>query len=215
MNKIIVDAMGDTCPIPVVKTKNAIKELKESGTVEVFVDNEIAVQNLTKMAQVTGYPVSASKLEDNKYSVLMEVSVETDEATEKTGEKTDDEAQAVTCRPDIRGNNRVIVISSNQMGAGSEELGKTLLKGFLYAVTQQDELPRTILFYNSGVYMTCEESPALDDLKSLEAQGVTIMSCGTCLNYYGVTEKLKVGSVTNMYDIVETMEKADLLIKPC
>ena len=211
MSKLIVDAMGDTCPIPVVKTKNAIKELKESGTVEVLVDNEIAVQNLTKMAQVTGYPVSASKLEDNKYSVVMEVSL----AAGETDEKTDDEEQEVACTPDMRKNNRVIVISSNQMGAGSEELGKTLLKGFLYAVTQQDELPRTILFYNSGVYMTCEESPSLDDLKSLEAQGVTIMSCGTCLNYYGMTEKLKVGSVTNMYDIVETMEKADLLIKPC
>ena len=109
----------------------------------------------------------------------------------------------------------MIVISANQMGVGSEELGKTLLKGFLYAVTQQEELPGTMLFYNSGVYLTCEESPALDDLKSLEAQGVNIMSCGTCLNYYGLTEKLKVGSVTNMYDIVETMEKADLLIKPC
>lgn len=219
MSKIIVDAMGDTCPIPVVKTKNAIKEMKESGTVEVLVDNEIAVQNLTKMAQVTGYPVSASKLEDNKYSVLMEVSVAADEASEKTGEKADTKAgntdQEVVCIPDMRKNNRVIVISSNQMGAGSEELGKTLLKGFLYAVTQQDELPNTILFYNSGVYMTCEESPSLEDLKSLEAQGVTIMSCGTCLNYYGMTEKLKVGSVTNMYDIVETMEKADLLIKPC
>ena len=121
----------------------------------------------------------------------------------------------MTCTPDARKGNKVIVISANQMGSGSEELGKTLLKGFIYAVTQQDELPKTMLFYNSGVYMTCEDSPSLEDLKSLEAQGVNIMSCGTCLNYYGLSEQLKVGSVTNMYDIVETMEKADLIIKPC
>ena len=69
--------------------------------------------------------------------------------------------------------------------------------------------------YNSGVYMTCEASPAIEDLKSLEAQGVEILSCGTCLNYYGLTDQLKVGNVTNMYVIVETMEQADLLIKPC
>ena len=100
------------------------------------------------------------------------------------------------------------------MGAGSEELGKTLLKAFIYAVTQQDELPKTMLFYNSGVYMTCEDSPAIEDLKTLEVQGVEILSCGTCLNYYGLTEQLKVGTVTNMYVIVETMEQADLLIRP-
>lgn len=211
MSRIVVDAIGDACPLPIVKTKNVIKEMKSSGTIEVLVDNEIAVQNLTKMAKVTGYPVSSKKLEENKYLVSMDVIISDEgQQEEKAGSET-----PVTCIPDVRKGNKVIVISSDQMGRGSEELGKTLLKGFLYAVTQQDELPKTMLFYNSGVYMTCEDSPSLEDLKSLEAQGVTIMSCGTCLNYYGMTEKLKVGSVTNMYDIVETMEKADSLIKPC
>ncbi len=211
MSKIIVDAMGDTCPIPIVKTKNAIREMKESGTVEVFVDNEIAVQNLTKMAQITGYPVTSEKLEEHKYVVSMEVSL----GENSKEEVKDNEAEGLVCKPDMRRSNRVVVISSNQMGAGSEELGKTLLKAFLYAVTQQEELPGTLLFYNSGVYMTCEESPSLEDLKSLEAQGVRILSCGTCLNYYELTEKLMVGNVTNMYDIVEAMEKADSIIKPC
>ena len=128
---------------------------------------------------------------------------------------TDQAEEPAVCTPDARKGKKVIVISANQMGSGSEELGKTLLKGFIYAVTQQDELPKTMLFYNSGVYMTCEDSPSLEDLKSLEAQGVNIMSCGTCLNYYGLSEQLKVGSVTNMYDIVEAMEKADSIIKPC
>lgn len=211
MSRIVVDAIGDVCPLPVVKTKNVIKEMKSSATIEILVDNEIAVQNLTKMAKITGYPVSSKKLEENKYLVTMDVIIK--EKGQK--EKVEKAEKPAVCIPDARRGNKVIVISANQMGVGSEELGKTLLKGFLYAVTQQEELPGTMLFYNSGVYLTCEESPALDDLKSLEAQGVNIMSCGTCLNYYGLTEKLKVGSVTNMYDIVETMEKADLLIKPC
>ena len=212
MSRIVVDAIGDACPLPIVKTKNVIKEMKSSATIEVLVDNEIAVQNLTKMAKITGHPVSSKKLEENKYLVTMEVTV-AGEAQEPA--QAPAEAEAVTCTPDARKGNKVIVISANQMGSGSEELGKTLLKGFIYAVTQQDELPKTMLFYNSGVYMTCEDSPSLEDLKSLEAQGVNIMSCGTCLNYYGLSEQLMVGSVTNMYDIVETMEKADLLIKPC
>ena len=211
MSRIVVDAIGDVCPLPVVKTKNVIKEMKSSATIEILVDNEIAVQNLTKMAKITGYPVSSKKLEENKYLVTMDVIIK----EEGQKEKVEKAEKPAVCIPDARRGNKVIVISANQMGVGSEEMGKTLLKGFLYAVTQQEELPGTMLFYNSGVYLTCEESPALDDLKSLEAQGVNIMSCGTCLNYYGLTEKLKVGSVTNMYDIVETMEKADLLIKPC
>lgn len=100
------------------------------------------------------------------------------------------------------------------MGSGSEELGRTLLKGFIYALGQQDQLPETILFYNGGASITCEDSPALEDLRSLEAQGVEILTCGTCLNFYGLTDKLQVGGVTNMYTIVEKMTGAGLLVKP-
>ncbi len=211
MPNILVNAMGDTCPIPVVKTKNAIKEMTESGQVEIHVDNEIAVQNLTKMANVKGYPVHAEKKAESEYHVFMEIQKDQDEAAVQTK----DLPEETVCVPDSVKKKKIIVISSDQMGNGSEELGRTLLKAFLYAVTQQDELPETILFYNGGVHLTCEESPALEDLKSLEAQGVEIMSCGTCLNYYGLTEQLKVGTVTNMYVIVEKMEQADLIVKPC
>ena len=100
------------------------------------------------------------------------------------------------------------------MGQGDGELGKILMKGFIYALTQQDSLPSTILFYNSGARLTCEDAPTLEDLKSLEAQGVEILTCGTCLNHYGLTEKLLVGSVTNMYVITEKMTHADLIVKP-
>ena len=100
------------------------------------------------------------------------------------------------------------------MGEGDPELGTALMKSYIYALSQQDQLPSTILFYNSGVKLACQDAPTLEDLKSLEAQGVTIKTCGTCLNYYGLTEKLCVGEVTNMYDIAERMTKADQIIKP-
>ena len=88
------------------------------------------------------------------------------------------------------------------------------MKGFLYALSQQERLPCTILFYNGGAKVTTEGSVSIEDLKNMEAQGVEIRTCGTCLNYYGLTDKLAVGSVTNMYDIVETMTSAGKVIRP-
>ncbi len=206
---IRVNAMGDACPIPVVKTKNAIKGMKEPGEVEIFVDNEIAVQNLTKMANQKGYDVKSEKLEEQKYSVVMTIKEITVEAEEEVQKKEEE-----NCQVDSRKKHTLVVISSSKMGEGNEELGGVLIKGFVYALTQQDELPGTMLFYNGGAKLTCEDSEVLEDLKSLEALGVEILTCGTCLNYYGLTEKLAVGSVTNMYVIAEKMTQAGLIIKP-
>lgn len=205
----VVNAMGDACPIPVVKTKNAIKELEGAGMVETLVDNEIAVQNLTKMAQQKNYGVRSEKLGDNQYRVIMTIGESADEAGVEVVEETEE-----VCRPDGRKGNKVVVISSSYMGTGDDELGAVLMKGFIYALSQQDELPTTILFYNGGVKLTCEDAPTIEDLMSLEANGVEILTCGTCLNHYGLTEKLKVGGVTNMYVIAEKMMQADLIIKP-
>lgn len=201
-----VNAIGDTCPIPVVKTKNAIKEMGGAGTVEVLVDNEIAVQNLTKMANQKGYQVTSEKLEEQKYQVVIVVG---------EGVSTElDTEEEIYCIPDGRAKKTVVAIDTDRMGRGNDELGKVLIKGFIYALTQQDVLPSKILFYNGGATLTCEGSDSLEDLKSLEAQGVEIFTCGTCLNYYNLSEKLQVGSVTNMYDICEAMMTADLIVKP-
>ena len=205
---IQVNALGDACPIPVVKTKNAIKELGGSGVVETLVDNEIAVQNLTMMANQKGYKVSSKKLSDRQYQVTMEIG---ENAADKQTAPT--EAESETCIPDAR-ENTVVVISSATMGEGDPELGRLLMKGYIYALTQLDTLPKTLLFYNGGAALTCEGSASLEDLKSLEAQGVQILTCGTCLNHYGLTDSLKVGEVTNMYVIAETMAGAAKIVKP-
>ena len=203
---IKINAMGDTCPIPVVKTKNAIKDMEGAGQVEILVDNEMAVQNLTKMAVQKNYGVISEKLEEQKYRVVMTIGDAEDSEEIET-------PQGESCLPDAR-KNMVVVISSDTMGNGDDELGRILMKGFIFALTQQDELPSTVLLYNGGAKLSCEDAPTLEDLKSLEAQGVEIMTCGTCLNHYGLTEKLQVGSVTNMYAIVEKMTQASLLIRP-
>ena len=205
---IHVNAMGDACPIPVVKTKNAIRELNGPGAVETLVDNEIAVQNLTKMANQKGYGVKSELLEPGKFRVVMTIGEGAQPGT------TPPEEETCLVTPAAGRQNTVVVISSSHMGSGSDELGAALMKGFLYALNQQDSLPSTILFYNGGAALTCEGSASLEDIRSLQAQGVEILTCGTCLNYYGLTEKLQVGEVTNMYVICEKMTQADLIVKP-
>ena len=208
---VTINAMGDTCPIPVIKTQNAIKALTKADEVEVLVDNEVAVQNLTKLAGSMGCGVKSEKKAEKEYRVVITVSE--DKLLEQTEEKESVKESEEVCIPDAR-KNTVVVIASDKMGEGEDELGKVLIKGYIYALTQLETLPKTILFYNKGAYLTCEGSASLEDLKSLEAQGVEILTCGTCLNYYGITEKLQVGTVTNMYVIAETMAKAGKVVKP-
>lgn len=209
MKKIKVDAMGDQCPIPVIKTKKALKEITETTLVEVHVDNEIAFQNLSKMAKQKNLEYKCEKLEEQHYIIKINAEAEGVSIQQKAPAENDKEI----CYPD-RKSNTVVVLSSNQMGNGSEELGQILMKGFIFALTELDELPSTVLLYNSGVKLSTEGSNSIEDLKTLQAQGVEILSCGTCLNYYDLTEKLQVGDVTNMYFILEKMAQADKIIRP-
>lgn len=198
-----VDARGLACPQPVMKTKEALKEM-ETGTLRVLVDNEIAVQNVMKLGNYEGLSPVCEKKGEKEFQITLKVN--------GTEGSLKDEPES--CAPDSRKKGLVAVISSDQMGTGDEELGRILMKGFLYALTQLEQLPETILVYNGGAKLTVEGSKALEDFKNLEAQGVEILTCGTCLNHYGLTEKLAVGSVTNMYEIAEKLAKAGTVIRP-
>ncbi len=201
-----VNAVGDACPIPVIKTKKALEELNGAGTVETLVDNETAVKNLTKLAGSQGYAVRSEKLAEDRFRVVIDVQ----EGTEVRPEDIPEECPVETKKH----KNIVVAVTSSTMGTGNDELGAVLMKGFLFALTQQEQLPDTILFYNGGATLTTEGSASLEDLKSLEAQGVEILTCGTCLNYYKLSDKLQVGSVTNMYEITERLTRADLVVRP-
>ena len=195
---------GEQCPIPVVKATKALGEMKEAGVLEVHVDNEIAVQNVTRLGTGKGFKVSSEKKNDKLFVVTMEV---TSLPEAKSVEPE------VACIPDLRGS-MVVAIDTAAMGRGDDELGKTLMKGFIYALSQLEELPKTVLFYNGGATIPVEGSVSVEDLKSMEAQGVEILTCGTCLNFYGLTDKLALGQVTNMYTIVEKLSAASKVIKP-
>lgn len=201
MEMIKIDAMGLACPLPVVKTVKALESLTGPATLEIHVDNDIAVQNVKRLADSKGFPVRLDAIAEKHFVIIME-------AVKIAPHET-----PITCLPQPT-NNTVVAITSDAMGHGSDELGKQLMKGFIYALSQLEDLPKTILFYNGGAKLTTDGSLSLEDLKTMEEQGVQILTCGTCLNYYGLSEKLAVGCVTNMYTIVETLAQATKVIKP-
>lgn len=207
MNKT-VDARGMACPLPVVNAKKASEDMNAGDVLTVMVDNEIAVQNLQRFANHKGFGVAAEKKGEKEYVITMHISVsQTEVAAEEDNEET-------VCHTDIIKKGMTVVLSADVMGQGDERLGKNLMKAFVFALTKQDQLPQTILCYNKGAYLSCEGADTLEDLKVLEAEGVNILTCGTCLDFYGIKEKLAVGTVTNMYEIVEKMEQSKTLIKP-
>jgi len=184
-----VDAVGLTCPMPIIKTKKALKGI-ESGRVEVSVDNDTSKENLEKMASEMGLSFESIRSGDT-----WKVTIDKKEAVEvKVVEKSS-----------------VIVIASDRMGDGDEELGKTLLKGFIYTLTEMEILPKVILFYNAGARVTASGSVSIEDLKELESRGVEVLTCGACLNYYGL--EVGVGSVTNMYSIIEKQMTAERIVR--
>lgn len=188
--KRAVDARGMVCPRPVIMTKKELEQIDE-GIVTTIVDNEVATQNISKLAKSLGYEYEVDKKSDEEYYVH----ITKGKVSEDVNVKTSSEFKDLT-----------IGFSSNIMGNGSEELGKILIKSFMYTLTESTPYPSTLLFYNSGVYLTCEGSEVLDDLKKLEEEGVEIISCGTCLDFFNMKDDLRVGEISNMYTILEKLK---------
>ena len=212
---IRLDERGKQCPLPVIEAKKALETASAGEQVEVIVDNEIAVQNLKKLGDYNGLAFSSQKKGEREYAVVLTAAGNTETASQETeGQQNSLPEPAAVCCPDGRRKGMVAVISSREMGQGDPALGALLMKGFIYALTQQEVLPEAVLLYNGGAFLSCEGSDNLEDLKTLEAQGVEILTCGTCLNHYGLGDKLRAGSVTNMYEIAERMTGAALLIRP-
>ena len=190
---------GKPCPIPVVEARKILTDENADG-VKVIVDNTVAVSNLKKLGKSLGCNVDENKISETEIHVILL----------KNGVTNTDETETGKDVPGI--SPAVLLVGSDCFGNGSEELGRILLKGFIYAVSELEEPPSYILFINSGVFLTSAGANTIDDLKKLEEKGTCILTCGTCLNFYGLTEKLGIGSITDMYNIVEILNNAEKVI---
>lgn len=197
-----LDHTGKSCPIPVIETKKVLDAAAVGTVVEVVVDNATAVENLAKFATQRGYAFERGAQNPGDFHVVLT----------KADAPAADPAGAAG--GGARRKIQVVAVAARTMGEGDERLGATLLKGFLYALTEQDRYPDTILFYNGGAHLTAKGSESLEDLHRLEDAGVDILTCGTCINHYGLDPLPEVGGVTNMYTIVEILAGADSVIKP-
>ncbi len=191
-----IDARGLACPKPVIETKKAIESIN-SGKVKVIVDNYIAKENIIKLSRSMNLEFNILKEEDS----FIEIEIIKGEFLENITEEKSNDIE-----------NSCVFISSDKIGEGDIELGKILMKGFVYTLTETKPYSRYIILVNSGVNLSTSNEDTIENLKKLENFGVEIVSCGTCLDFYNLKESLKVGRVSNMYDILEIMKNTDKTI---
>ena len=198
-----VDARGLACPQPVVETRKAL-EGPGARDVAVLVDSITSRDNVARFARSTGCRVEIEESAAGEYRVAIH---------REEGSRERLWEAPISCQAPAE-YGTVVYVGCDQMGRGSEELGRKLMGGFLRTWIDIEPRPWRILFVNSGVYCTTQGSEVLDSLHLLEERGVEIFSCGTCLEYFGLKEKLKAGRVTNMYEIIETLNRARRVITP-
>lgn len=191
-----IDCRNMACPLPVVTVKRALEEAGATG-VRVLLDNGPPAENVTRFAVNRGYEVSEESVDGG--CVL----------TIGGGESTGSPA-AVAAGSGMK----VMLVASDRMGDGPEELGRLLMKNFVITLLDMEILPDRIFFINSGVFLTTEGSELLEALEALGNRGVELFSCGACLDFFHRKELLRAGTVTNMFTIAESMLKAASIIRP-
>lgn len=192
-----IDARGVNCPMPVIMAKKEIEQGGKFFTVQV--DNKIAVENLRKFASSQGYEVTIEEASGDFNLKFSNGCVECEEIIAKVENR---KPLGDWC----------IFINKSTIGVGDEELGQALMKMFLYTISESSDYPKSILFMNDGVKVPTLNKQAIEHLKELEEIGIKLLVCGACLNFYKLEDKLSVGSISNMYEILEAMKSAAKVI---
>ncbi len=196
-----VDACGLRCPQPLMLAKKALETMAEGQRLRVLIDNEISRDNLIRflrdhgMAPVLSFDAGVYALE-----------------LEKVVGATSLADAAAYCSPDRPPSGAVIVINNHGMGSGSEELGKILLQACVNTLGEVSPLPSAILCYNSGIFVAAEGAPTVPALADLVDRGVTLLVCGTCVDYFDLKGKIAAGTISNMYDILQQLSIAERII---
>ena len=195
--KKFIDAKGKNCPMPVIMAKKEIDTGVKFFDIEV--DNKIAVENLKKLANSQGFTTT---IEENDGNFKVNFSNGCEECEEVLAKVEGKKPLG----------NWSIFINKEIIGAGNEELGQSLMKMFIYTISEGEDLPKSILFMNGGVKVPSLNEQGIEHLKVLQDKGVELLVCGACLNFYGLEDKLEVGKISNMYEITNAMKEASKVI---
>jgi selenium metabolism protein YedF len=193
----VLDCRGLSCPQPVIQTKKAMAESEQVTTI---VDNDAAMMNVSRMAEKEGYSVETETKDDGIYLHVSQTGAVPE------GRPAPGPAMESPVGP------TVVLIPCDSMGRGDDELGSILIRSFLHTLNEVEPLPDTMIFVNTGVQLTVEGSPVLEDLSGLERRGVEILACGTCLGHFGIKDQIAVGEISNMYTIAEMLLAAGKVV---
>jgi selenium metabolism protein YedF len=202
----IIDTKGQQCPAPLIATKRALKESKTGESFKVLTDNKTSLENISRF------------LRDNKteFHVEEKDGIWSISITKLISDKPLTNAEDY-CTPDVphfTQGDFIIAFTSDKMGEGDEELGRLLITNFIKAIKDLEILPKKMVFYNNGVKLGTIDSPVYEHLKEIESMGVGLLLCATCAKFYSLEEKIKIGSLSNMYEIAQEMASAGNIIKP-
>ena len=208
---VIIDARGLACPQPVIMAKKAIEENEQ---IIVQVDNDMAVENIRRLALKMACGFSVTEKEGGIREVALVRTGAIDETIEGRSFSAQEDELACAVVSDRETGPLVVVLSDNHMGRGDDVLGDILIRSFVHTLLQLKPLPDTVICYNAGVKLAVKDSAVLDDLQQLAKDGVDILVCGTCVNYFEIGDQVAAGHISNMYDIAETMAGAGRLLRP-
>ncbi len=199
-----VDARGQLCPMPLIMTNKALKGLNPDEMLEILIDNETSLGNVKRFLDDHGMKVSTEQ-QGAVYRMLVT----------KTGEISEQTRAEDYCEiPEKDSSAYLIAFQKDMLGYGPEELGKLLIKGFINTLPDLNQKPAVLVFMNTGIHLALKDSPVIESLKKLENAGISILVCGTCLDYFGKKNELGAGIVSNMYDILDMLSKAPKVLYP-
>lgn len=203
MNAKVVDARGLACPQPVVLT---LKALVDAEQVVTLVDNPAAVENVTRLARSKGFSVQVTHRPDG-----VELALTRDGAAPQAQSVT--EHVVVCSTAGAAPGPLVLFVASDSLGRGPAELGERLMAAWFHALGEVATRPERIIFMNSGVKLVVEGARTVEDIRGLADSGIEVLACGTCLSYFGLSDKLAVGQVSNMYDIATALLEAGRIVE--
>ena len=199
----IVDCKGLACPQPVIRTKDVLAAMQAGEPLLVIVDNEAARDNVRRFAESQGHRVQVEQKGGDYYLHIIRAADETAAGPEPE----------IVCETP-RQKSIAVYITASTMGRGDEELGAILMTAYIDTLSHFAGAISHLILINSGVKLAVEGSPVLAHLQDLARSGIEVLACGTCLKHFGLADKLQVGSISNMYAILDVLSRAGKVLSP-